>query len=111
MQLRQTDEQGVTVLELGGRVDSTTAADFGSRVESAQSAAQGRLLLDMRGLEYISSAGFRVLYLAARRSAESGGRFVICGMSATVRELFSIAGFLKTFTIVSTREEALAALK
>jgi hypothetical protein len=39
-----------------------------------------------------------------------GGRSVICGMSDTVRELFSIAGFLKPFTILPTPEEALSAL-
>jgi len=58
MEIVITDEEGVTLLELSGRMDATTAAEFDNAVRALP--RQGaRLLIDMAGLEYISSAGLR----------------------------------------------------
>jgi anti-anti-sigma factor len=111
VELREDTVGEVTVLEIMGRIDSTTAPSLGERLTGAL-AAQGRhLLLDLRRLEYISSAGFRVLLLAARRADETGGRFVLCGLSAKVRQLFDLGGFLDIFGICATREDGIAALR
>ncbi|HET7597030.1 MAG TPA: STAS domain-containing protein [Burkholderiales bacterium] len=111
MELHQHDLNGVIVMEVKGRIDSVTAPDFRGRIDAILSAPQSRLLLDMQRLEYISSAGFRILYLAARRTGEGGGSLAICGLSDTVRELFAIAGFLKHFRIFASREEGVGALQ
>lgn len=111
MNVHQRNVAGITVLAIEGRIDSTTAAAFGARIDAAVNEAQRRVLLDVSELEYISSAGFRVLYLAAKRAGETGAKLVICSMPERVRELFSIAGFLKFFTVVATPEEGVAALK
>lgn len=111
MELREHEVNGVTVLEVKGRIDSTTASKFGTQIEAALTAPQSRLLLDLGQLEYISSAGFRVLYLAAKRTGETGSKFAICGLSDRVCELFDIAGFVKHFTILPSREEGIAALQ
>ncbi|MGQ0752331.1 MAG: STAS domain-containing protein [Betaproteobacteria bacterium] len=111
MNVHERDVTGITVLAIEGRIDSTTAAAFGARIEAAVDGPQRRVLLDVGDLEYISSAGFRVLYLAAKRAGETGAKLVICCMPERVRELFSIAGFLKFFTVAGTQEEGVAALK
>jgi hypothetical protein len=51
-------------------------------------------VLDLSRLEYISSAGFRVLLLAAKLADETGSRLVLCGVSGKVRQLFDLGGFL-----------------
>jgi anti-anti-sigma factor len=110
MELHELPLGNVVVMELTGRVDSTSAPALGTRVMAALEEAAPRLVLDLRGLEYISSAGFRVLLLAARRAEERHARLALCGLSKKVRELFELGGFLDLVPIVGSREEALAAM-
>src|SRR5262245_42249726 len=109
MKVRESVIGGVTVLEVEGRIDSVTAPDFEARLLAALDSAH-RLVLDLRELLYISSAGFRVLYRAVTRAKEKNGKLVLCGLSATVGELFAIAGFNKLFTITASREEGVTAV-
>ena len=107
--MRQDTVEGVTVLEVVGRVDSTTAPALQERLTSTMTASRARVLIDFTRLDYISSAGFRILLLAAKRADENGSRFVLCGISGRVRQLFELGGFLDLFTIAATREEGIAA--
>jgi anti-sigma B factor antagonist len=100
---------GVTVLEVEGRIDSVTAPAFEAQLGAALSTAQ-RLVVDLRQLLYISSAGFRVLYRAGTEAKQKNGKLVLCNLSATVTELFAIAGFNRLFTITATREEGVTAV-
>ena len=111
MQLSERSEGEVTVVEVVGRVDSVTAPDLGDRLSAILATPQQRLLVDFARLEYISSAGFRVLFIASKQAGANGGRLALCGLSEKAREIFSIAGFLKLFTIAPTRAEGVAALR
>jgi len=109
MDLLEEKVGGVTVVEVKGRIDSTTAPALGGRLTASLEATKVRVLLDLSRLEYISSAGFRILLLAAKRAEETGSRFVLCGVSGKVRQLFDLGGFLDLFTIVGSRDEGIAA--
>ena len=99
----------VTVLEVIGRVDSTTAPVLQERLASLIGSPQARVLLDFTRLDYISSAGFRVLLLAAKRAEQNTSRLVLCGISVKVKQLFDLGGFLDLFSITATRDEGIAA--
>jgi anti-anti-sigma factor len=111
MDLREERQDQVTALSVKGRIDSTTAAQFGQKLDSVVADPSGRLVVDFRDLEYISSAGFRVLLVAAKRADEAGSRLVLCGLSSKVRQLFDVGGFLDLFSITATRDEAIAAAR
>ena len=111
MDLREDIAGEVTVLEVKGRIDSTTAPVLGEKLTVTLATPQRRLVLDLRQLEYISSAGFRVLLLAAKRAEEAGSRFVLCSVSGKVRQLFDLGGFLDLFPISASREEGIAAVQ
>ena len=72
MELSERKDNDVTVLEVVGRVDSVTAPDLGAKLTSILSTPPRRVLIDFGKLEYISSAGFRVLFLASKQAGESG---------------------------------------
>ncbi len=110
MDLREDTSGDVTILEVKGRIDSTTAPVLGKTLIASLTTPQRRLILDLRQLEYISSAGFRVLLLAARRAEEAGARFVLCSVTGKVRRLFDLGGFLDLFLISGSREEAITAV-
>jgi len=109
MDVREDSVGGITVLEVNGRIDSTTAPALGEKLTGVLAAPARRVVLDLGRLEYISSAGFRILLLAAKRAEEAGSRFVICSLSGKVRQLFDLGGFLDLFSISPSREDALAA--
>lgn len=98
----------VRVLGVKGRVDSGTAPALGERLNELIANDAGHLVLDFQGLEYISSAGFRILLLAARRADEARTRLVLCGLSDKVSQLFDLGGFLDLFVITSSRGDAMS---
>jgi anti-anti-sigma factor len=67
-----------------------------------------RLVLDLSKLAYISSAGLRVLMLAARQVKKQSGTLVVSGLQAPIEEIFQISRFTMIFTITPTLREALA---
>lgn len=111
MDLRQESVGGVTVLEVIGRIDSSTAPALQEQLTSVMTAPQANVLIDLSRLDYISSAGFRVLLLGAKRAEATGSRLVLCGLSAKVRQLFDLGGFLDLFAISVSRQDAIAAVR
>lgn len=111
MDVREEQAEAGTVLRVKGRLDSTTSPLLGERLTAMLGAARARVLVDFSEVEYISSAGFRVLLLAAKKADLHDSRFALCGVQGKVRQLFDLGGFLDLFTISSTRDEGIATLK
>lgn len=109
MEVKEEQVGGVTVLQVKGRLDSATSPMLGERLTAVLEAAKARVLVDFSQLEYISSAGFRILLQAAKRADQNTAKLVLCGVSGKVRQLFDLGGFLDLFSITSTREEGIAA--
>jgi anti-sigma B factor antagonist len=109
MELNEEQAGRVTVLQVKGRVDSSTAPMLGERLTAMLGAAKARVVVDLSQLEYISSAGFRILLLAAKRADQTASKFVLCGVSGKVKQLFDLGGFLDLFAITGSRDEGIAA--
>ena len=108
MDIRKETIEGTTVLTPVGRVDSNSAREVEDALLPLFDAGQP-VLVDFAELSYISSAGLRVLLLAARRSKATGLPLSLAGMSKPVDEVFKISGFAKLFQIHADRAAALAA--
>jgi len=111
VEVNESSDGVVTIVAVKGRLDSVTAPTLGERLSGALAAPSRRLLIELSQLEYISSAGFRVLLLAAKRAAETDGQIVLAGVSGKVRQLFDLGGFLDLFRICGSRDEGIAALR
>lgn len=68
------------------------------------------LVLDLSGLEYVSSAGLRCLMLAAKEARERKGRLIVAAMQPIVAEIFKISRFNLVFEVFATLREALASV-
>jgi anti-anti-sigma factor len=101
---------GALLIAPEGRVDSVSSGELERLVVSRIDAGDKRLVLDLSGVEYISSAGLRVLLMAAKRLREPPGALVLCGMGPSVRTVLELAGFLPLFSVEARREQALARL-
>ncbi len=87
------------VLTPRGRLDSGTSPDFEAMLLTRIAKGDDRLILDLTELEYISSAGLRVLLMAAKRVKAVEGRIVLCALRENIREVFEISGFLSLFEV------------
>lgn len=110
MKIEKETGQDVTILRISGRLDATTAQELEAAVLDIISSNSTPLLLDMAQLDYISSAGLRVLILALKKSKEKEKGFSLCCLQDNVSNVLEIAGFLPLFTIYTTQELALAGL-
>lgn len=108
MKVQQEQHGAVMVVSATGRVDSSTAKTFENAVIGAIGAGDCQLLLDLGGVDYMSSAGLRVLLMAAKRAKAGGGRFVLCSLNPRVQEVIEIAGFTSVLDIRTDRAGALA---
>lgn len=85
-------------IALTGRLDTTTAPALEEEVNTAL-AGITELSFDFAQLEYISSAGLRVL-LAAQKIMNKQGKMTLCNVSSDIAEVFEITGFSDILTII-----------
>ena len=102
---------GFKQLHLLGRLDSATSMALEKTINTLFESKQDRALIDFSGLSYISSAGLRLILVAAKRARQCGGRLILCGLAPTVREVFEISGFLKIMETADSQEAAVALLQ
>ncbi len=93
---KKIDNDNVT-FGVSGRLDTTTAPDFENELENVLDDCKN-LVIDMNGLEYISSAGLRVL-LKTQKRMNTQGSMKLTGVNDDVMEVFDITGFLDILTI------------
>lgn len=100
----------IHTLTLSGRLDSATSSEFEKTVQGIFATPGCRVVMDFASLEYISSAGLRVILMAAKRAKQGDGRLLLCGLLPHVREVFELSGFLKIIEVVADRDAAIARL-
>ncbi|WP_338111970.1 STAS domain-containing protein [Oscillibacter valericigenes] len=98
MTITKTAENGTLRIALEGRLDTNTAPQLETELKTSLSGIS-ELELDFSGLEYISSAGLRVL-LAAQKTMSRQGKMTIRNVNETIMEVFEITGFVEILTIV-----------
>lgn len=100
--------QSPVLLCPSGRLDANTSERFESEVLEQVSQSPKGMVMDFSEIGYVSSAGLRVVLLAAKKVKAAGGTFVLCGISPAIREVFRVSGFLSILTVEPDREAALA---
>lgn len=96
------------VLAAKGRMDAITAPRFEAECDSQLKAGEKRLVVDLSGLEYISSAGLRSILASAKKLKAQGGDLAFCCLSGIVAEVFAVSGFAKLLPVLATLDDALA---
>jgi anti-anti-sigma factor len=107
MELTEFNQDGVTIVEACGRIDSASSRDLAARLSAVLTAGSQKLLVDLSQALYISSGGFRALLSAGQQSEDRGCQFGLCGLSSEVYRLFEIGAFVDLFQIYSSRHEGI----
>ncbi len=95
--IKNYNDKDLTI-EVGNRIDTVTAPDFENEIMDEMGKFDS-LTLDLSNLEYISSAGLRVLVLVQKKLKPDDIPFVIVNANDTIKEIFSMSGFDKILTI------------
>jgi anti-anti-sigma factor len=98
-----------TTLRVAGRVDSSVSKTFEQKVLDVVS-RDGRVVVDLEEMNYISSAGLRSFIILAKHARAMNQMIALSGMREDVTEIFEISGLLQLFKVYATTEAALAAL-
>jgi anti-sigma B factor antagonist len=113
MQVQSRRFANSVVLQVSGRLDQDTCDAFRTDLmRQVESAARdgGAIVLDLAGLEYVSSAGLRCFMLASRQAKSQQGRIFVAALQPMVHEIFQISHFNLVFQVFPTVKEALGAV-
>ena len=109
MEIIEEKHEAISIFKLNGRLDSNTSQGFEKKIFDAISDGSKNMIVDFKDLDYISSAGLRVILKATKALNREEGKIMLCSMQDYVKEVFEIAGFDSFLAIVGTMDEALKA--
>lgn len=110
MDITTRTQQGVTVVAVRGKLDSLTSPAAQQAIDAVLAGGGRKIVVDFTALDYISSAGLRVLLGAAKRLSGAGSALRLFGLNDSVREVFQISGFSTILSVYPTEADALAGL-
>lgn len=97
----------IIIFKLNGNLNSNTSPELEDKIFEAIKNDSKNMILDFEDLDYISSAGLRVIMKTAKNLKQSEGMIVLCSMQDYVKEVFEIAGFDAYLPIFSNMDDAL----
>ena len=109
MEIIEREHGDVRVLNCVGRLDTNTTPGAETRINMLLDEGTVKLLINFEQLDYISSAGLRLLLATAKRMQSSSADLRICCLNPTVQEVFDISGFASILSVTATEQEALDA--
>ena len=109
MQIPTRTSNDIHIVAVSGSLDSTTAPDAQKSLDGVVAGAK-KVVLDFSQLDYISSAGLRILLGAAKQLRAKGGTLGMFGLNQSVREVFDISGFSSILPVYPSEPEALGAM-
>ena len=93
-------ENGNQVVALfTGRLDTAAAVQTAEEVKPLMQVADGEIILDCTGLEYISSSGLRIFLSIRKEAAAHGSKVIVRNINADIRQVFVMTGFISLFEI------------
>lgn len=110
MEIKREIVNGVNVLALLGRVDELSTMEVQAAFQHLIDQNADKVVLDLSGVEYISSSGLRVLLFVYRKMKSNGGNMRLCNLSPFVAEVFEVSNFTSLFDIDWSRDAALEAI-
>ena len=107
MEINTRTADDVTVIDISGKLDTQTS---GAASEEMSRIAEGasNMLLNLENLEFLSSAGLRVILRTAKQLSGTGGTLKVCNAVGVVKEVMEISGFGNLLDLYASEADALA---
>jgi anti-anti-sigma factor len=108
MEIKDKQADGVTVLTLAGSIDAMTAPKITEYIQGQVAKGNIKLVADMSGVDYTSSAGLRVLLGAIKETRAQSGDLRLTGVQPDVQKVLNLSGFTNILKLFDTLEAAIA---
>ena len=109
MEIIEEIQDDIKIFRLKGRLDSNTSQELESELLRAISDGSKKIIVDFENLDYISSAGLRLVIKVNRALLRVDGRLILCSMHKYIREIFKTTGINNFVLILDTMDQALKA--
>lgn len=100
--------QPVSVMKVKGRVDSETTPELETAFTALLENSRNKIILDLKDVEYLSSAGLRALVKALKEARNSGGDLRLAAISEPIEVILRTVGMMQMFKLYPNEQEALA---
>ena len=111
MDIQTSTQDGVTIIKLSGSLDGGTVNDAQEKIMPVLSATNMSMVLDLKDCGYVSSAGLRLLLMAAKQISSQGGTLVLAGLSDEIKDVMEMTGFNNFFKTFGDASAAIAAVR
>ncbi len=108
MEISKEKRNGITCLRIEGSLDASNSSAAEKSIRDAVAEEGANLILNLSELQYISSAGLRVILVIAKDIKSKNGKIVLCSMTESVKKVFDISGFSSIFDLQDNIEAALS---
>ena len=109
LSIEADNRQSVSVVKVKGRVDSETAPELDDALIKLLQADRNQIVLNLEGVDYISSAGLRAVVKAYQAAKKSGGDVRLASVSTPVEVILRTVGMMQMLQMYPTEQEAIAA--
>ena len=109
MNISESKQGNVTILQVQGKLDSMSSPELDKRLTGLIDSGTRQIAVNLADLDYVSSAGLRVFLSAAKHLKQVQGKLALANPSAQVQQIFDIAGFDTILPILKTVNEAVGA--
>lgn len=100
----------VLIIRIRGRLDAVSSPHAEKTICDSVENGQSKVLLDMSGVSYLSSAGLRMLLSTTKKLRSFSGRLVVCSTKPNVMDVLKISGFDHVLNLCDTEDDALKQL-
>ncbi|MGV8174974.1 MAG: STAS domain-containing protein [Methanothrix sp.] len=107
MQIWTKSRDDIYIIEISGRMDTISSKEVEEKLEDAIDHNNAKIIIDLAGVDYISSVGLRVLLAALKKQRELMGSMKLVSLQPFVKDIFRMTGFDRIFSISSNQEEAI----
>ncbi|MHC4910777.1 MAG: STAS domain-containing protein [Planctomycetota bacterium] len=108
MKIDMHEMAGVKVVRVEGKLDTNTTPEAELRLNEAVDQGASKILIDFENLDFVSSAGLRILLSTAKKLSARSGALRVCGLNETVRDIFDMSGFSTLLRVFDNEQDALA---
>ena len=105
--MEQEQQGNVLILRISGRLDSLSSQEMEARIEKLIAQGETRILLDFTGVDYLSSAGMRMILATYKKVQGVLGQFALCSVGDGVMDILKMSGFDTLLHVYPTKEEAI----
>jgi anti-anti-sigma factor len=108
MKIEIHDKENVKIVRFEGKLDTNTTPEAEAALNQAIEQGASKILIDFKDLDFVSSAGLRILLATAKKLGTQGGALRVCSLNETVRDIFEISGFSTLLRVFDDEQASMA---